>query len=401
MNATTAIERPAASAPRQARLLLTLLERLRVGSLELTTPDGHALRFEGAADGPRAELVVRDWRACGLILWSGDIGFAEAYRDGLVDSPDLTAVLRLAIANEAVLDRAVFGGSLSAAWHWLKHRLRPNDRSGSRRNIHAHYDLGNDFYALWLDPTFTYSSAVFNGDFSRSLGEAQRAKYARILDTLQLRPGMNVLEIGCGWGGFAEYAAERGIAVHGITISPAQLEYARRRTAALPGVRLEMCDYRDVRGQYDAVVSIEMFEAVGERYWPAFFGCLRGRLRPGGRAVVQAITIAERHFARYRAGSDFVQQFVFPGGMLASPERFAAAAGRAGLATGGSFEFGPDYAETLRRWRVAFEARLDAVRALRFDEAFIRIWRLYLCYCEAAFDACRISVRQSCLERGR
>jgi cyclopropane-fatty-acyl-phospholipid synthase len=401
MNATRAIDRPSASAPRQARLLLGLLERLHVGSLQLTTPEGDVVRFVGPVDGSRAELVVRDWRACGKILWSGDIGFAEAYRDGLVDSPDLTAVLRLAIENESVLDRAVFGGALGTAWHWLRHRLRPNSRAGSRRNIHAHYDLGNDFYTLWLDRSFTYSSALFDGSASQTLEGAQHAKYAKILDTLQLRPGMRVLEVGCGWGGFAEHAGSRGIEVHGITISPAQLEYARRRTEALPGVHLELCDYRDLRGEYDAVVSIEMFEAVGEKYWPTYFECLRDRLRAGGRAVVQTITIDERHFARYRTGSDFIQQFIFPGGMLASPEGFARSALRAGLATSGSFRFGPDYAETLRRWRSAFEERLEAVRSLGFDEAFIRIWRMYLCYCEAAFDAGRISVMQTCLERTR
>jgi cyclopropane-fatty-acyl-phospholipid synthase len=401
MNATRALDRPLASAPRQARLLLGILERLRVGHLQLTTPEGDVVRFRGNSDGTHADLAIRDWRAASLILWSGDIGFAEAYRDGLLDSTNLTAVLRLALENEAVLDRAVFGGALSTAWHWLKHRLRPNNRAGSRRNIHAHYDLGNDFYALWLDSSFTYSSALFDGNDALPLEVAQRAKYDHILDTLHAAPGMRVLEIGCGWGGFAERAAQRGVEVHGITISPAQLSYGRARTQHLPGVNLDLCDYRDVRGEYDAVVSIEMFEAVGERYWPQFFTCVRERLRAGGRAVIQSITIDERHFSRYRSGSDFIQQFIFPGGMLASPERFAAGAMRAGLRTDGTMTFGGDYAETLRRWRSAFEARLDEVRGLGFDEPFVRIWRLYLCYCEAAFDASRISVMQTCLERTR
>ena len=401
MNATRAIERPSVGAPRQARLLLGLLERLRVGRLQLTTPEGDCVHFVGALDGTRAELVIRDWKACGKILWSGDIGFAEAYRGGLVDSPDLTAVLRLAIENESVLDRAVFGGAFSTVWHWLRHSLRRNNRAGSRRNIHAHYDLGNDFYALWLDKSFTYSSALFDATGSQTLEQAQQAKYARIVAALQLRPGMRVLEVGCGWGGFAEHAGALGIEVHGITISAAQLEYARRRTASMPEVHLELRDYRDLTGEYDAVVSIEMFEAVGERYWPQFFATVRDRLRVGGRAVVQTITIDERHFERYRAGSDFIQQFIFPGGMLPSPERFAAGAQRAGLATAGSFSFGPDYAQTLRRWREAFEQQLDSVRTLGFDDPFVRIWRMYLCYCEAAFDAGRISVMQSCLERNR
>ena len=399
MSATRILDRPLSNAPRAARLLLALFDRLQVGGLDITTPEGDQLHFNGRSEGTRASLVIRDWRACAAILWSGDIGFAEAYRDDLLDMPDPTAVLRVALQNEAVLERAVFGGALSSAWHWLRHHLRRNSRAGSRRNIHAHYDLGNDFYSLWLDPGFTYSSALFAGDFGRPLQQAQDAKYQQIIDTLQLRPGMQVLEIGCGWGGFAAYAGARGIDVHGVTISRAQLAYAQARTRDLPGVHLELCDYRDIRGEYDAVVSIEMFEAVGERYWPAFFATVRDRLKAGGRAVVQTITIDERHFRRYRAGSDFIQQFIFPGGMLASPERFAAHAQRQGLATRGGLEFGRDYAETLRRWRAAFEARLDEGRALGFDEAFVRVWRLYLCYCEAAFDAGRISVMQSCLER--
>ncbi|MEI8297805.1 MAG: cyclopropane-fatty-acyl-phospholipid synthase family protein [Pseudomonadota bacterium] len=399
MSATHALAHPRSNIPAAARLLLSLLGRLQAGRLDLITPEGDELRFRGIADGARAALRINDWKACGAILRSGDIGFAEAYRDGLLDTADLTAVLRVALQNEAVLEPAVFGSALANAWHWLRHYLRRNSRAGSRRNIHAHYDLGNDFYSLWLDPTFTYSSAYFGGDYSATLQDAQQAKYQQILDVLRLEPGMRVLEIGCGWGGFAEYAGSRGIAVHGVTISTAQLEFAQERTRGLAGVELELCDYRDIRGEYDAVVSIEMFEAVGEAYWPAFFATVRDRLKAGGRAVVQTITIRERHFLRYRAGSDFIQQFIFPGGMLASPERFAAAARRQDLASAGSVDFGPDYAETLRRWRVAFEANLSSVRELGFDEAFIRIWRLYLCYCEAAFDASRISVMQTCLVR--
>ncbi len=387
------------TAPSSARLLLGLLKQLRVGRLDLVTPQGEALQFEGRSHGAKAALRINDWKACAAILRHGDIGFAEAYRDGLLDTPDLAAVLQVVLQNEAVLEPTIFGGALSNAWHWLRHRLRRNSRAGSRRNIHAHYDLGNEFYSLWLDPSFTYSSAYFAGDHSKSLENAQHAKYQQILDTLHLTPGIRVLEIGCGWGGFAEYAGTRGIAVHGVTISAAQLAFAQERTRGLAGVELELRDYRDLTGQYDAVVSIEMFEAVGEAYWPAFFATVRDRLKAGARAAVQTITIDERHFLRYRAGSDFIQQFIFPGGMLASPERFAAQAQRQSLKTTGSVYFGTDYAETLRRWRSAFEASLNEVRNRGFDEAFIRIWRLYLCYCEAAFDAGRISVMQTCLER--
>ncbi|MCX7057888.1 MAG: class I SAM-dependent methyltransferase, partial [Proteobacteria bacterium] len=229
MSATRALAHPRPNIPASARLLLALLGRLQAGRLDLITPEGDELRFRGIADGARATLRINDWKACGAILRSGDIGFAEAYRDGLLDTADLTAVLRVALQNEAVLEPAVFGSALANAWHWLRHYLRRNSRAGSRRNIHAHYDLGNDFYSLWLDPTFTYSSAYFGGDYSATLQDAQQAKYQQILDVLRLEPGMRVLEIGCGWGGFAEYAGSRGIAVHGVTISTAQLEFAQAR----------------------------------------------------------------------------------------------------------------------------------------------------------------------------
>jgi cyclopropane-fatty-acyl-phospholipid synthase len=385
------------SVPASGRLFLSLLERIRVGHVSLILPDGERRVFGDPHALPGARLELHDWRACGAILRKGDIGFADAWRSFWVDTPDLAALLRVAIRNEHALQRTVYGGWLAQLWYGLRHRLRPNTRSGSRRNIHAHYDIGNAFYSQWLDPSFTYSSAFFDGDFNQPLEGAQRAKFQRIIDTLGLRAGMRILEIGCGWGGFAMHAARQGIHVHGVTISPAQLEFANARVheAGLSEhVQLELRDYRTLTGQYDGIVSIEMFEAVGEKFWPDYFTILRERLRPGARALVQTITIDEPHFAAYRATSDFIREFIFPGGMLPSPERFVAAARRGKLTAQTSLAFGRDYAETLRHWRAAFEAQLDTIRVQGFDEIFVRTWRLYLAYCEAGFDEGRTDVMQ-------
>ncbi|WP_047391994.1 cyclopropane-fatty-acyl-phospholipid synthase family protein [Chitinibacter sp. ZOR0017] len=391
-----------AAMPAAARVFLSLLGRLQQGHLQLQTPEGDYLTFGNLHEPPSAFLQISDWRACQRILQAGDIGFAESYQAGWIDSPDLTSLLRLAIRNEAVLEQMLFGGWLGKLWYRLKHLLRANTRRGSQKNIHAHYDIGNDFYRLWLDPSWTYSSAVFAGDLQQSLQAAQVAKYQRIIDVLGLKAGDRVLEIGCGWGGFAEQAGRQGIAVHGITISPSQLAVAQARIDAArlnDLVALEICDYRDLTGQYDAIVSIEMFEAVGEAYWPRYFSTVAERLKPGGKALVQSITIDEAYFERYRSGTDFIQQYIFPGGMLPSPSGFVAQAAKAGLSTAEQYRFGPDYAETLRRWRQGFEAALEAVRGQGFDEAFIRIWRLYLCYCEAGFDEGRTDVVQFCLQK--
>ncbi|MDN0082837.1 cyclopropane-fatty-acyl-phospholipid synthase family protein [Crenobacter sp. SG2305] len=399
MTSTHTLVRPTGAAPAAARVFLRLLGRLRHGHLRLIAPDGSRLLFGDLHHPVRAELQLYDWRACTAILRGGDIGFAEAWRDGWLDTPDLVALLSLVLQNEAAMGRALHGGVLAGVWYWLRHWLRTNSRAGSRRNIHAHYDLGNDFYRLWLDESWSYSCAWFGGDFGQSLTVAQRSKNQRIIEVLGLQPGMRVLEIGCGWGGFAEQACRQGIAVHGVTLSPSQMAFASRRLAGQSLATLTLCDYRDLHGEYDAIVSVEMFEAVGERYWPGYFKTLRRCLRPGGQALVQSITIDEVLFEHYRRGSDFIQQFIFPGGMLPSRERFQSAAARQGLVLSDRADFGADYAETLRRWRAAFEAQREAVRALGFDEAFIRTWLLYLCYCEVGFDAGRTGVSQFLLRK--
>ncbi len=379
-----------------ARLLLQMLARLRHGSLRLQTPDGETLVFNGAGGGPAADLVLRDWGVCAELLRGGDVAFADAYLDGRWESGDLASLLLLAAINERALEQAIHGSWWMRAALKLRHALNANTRRGSRRNIEAHYDLGNDFFRLWLDPGMTYSAAVFAGDPRLPLEQAQQAKYERVLQRLGAKPGDRILEIGCGWGAFAEHAAaSRGCRVHGVTLSPSQLAYARERIERRGLGHLatfELRDYRDLAGAYDHIVSIEMFEAVGERWWRAYFEKLAGLLSPGGRAVVQVITIADGLFPQYRRGCDFIQQRVFPGGMLPSQSGFRRGAGSAGLLVENAFAFGPDYAETLRRWARAFQERAAEVRELGYDERFLRLWRFHLAYCEAGFRAGRTNV---------
>ena len=379
----------AAAPPPAARIILTLLSKLRHGALTLTTPDG-VCRHYGDASAPVA-LELKNWNLFTAAMRSGDIGFAETYIAGDWASSNLAGLIELLVRNRAQIEKLVYGSWLGSLAYRIRHLLNRNSRTGSRKNIHAHYDIGNPFYRLWLDPSMTYSSALFTEAAGGDLELAQAAKYRRILDQLALARGARVLEIGCGWGGFAEFAArDADAAVTGLTLSTEQLAYARSRiaNAGLSGqVDLQLCDYRDSVGQYDAIASIEMFEAVGESYWPSYFACIARSLKPGGRACIQTIVIADELFERYRKGTDFIQQFIFPGGMLPSPSRFVRLAAEHGLQVVDQFGFGIDYADTLAAWRKAFHARLDAVRAQGFDERFILTWEFYLCYCEAAFRA--------------
>jgi len=388
---------PPAGASPSVRLLFALLARIARGELVVVDPDGRAHRF-GRNDGTgRGEVRFRDWRLARDILTAGDVGFAEAWMDGRWDTPDLPGLITVLAHNQAALERAFYGHAWSRALFRLKHWWNANSRRQARRNIVAHYDLGNDFYQLWLDPTMTYSSALFGGDFAQSLAAAQAAKYARVLEALALPPGAHILEIGSGWGGFAEAAARAGYRVTGLSLSDAQTAFARERLARAglaDRATLHLRDYRDERGTYDGVASIEMFEAVGEKYWPVYFRAVRRALRPGGRACVQTITIADARFERYRTQSDFIQQYIFPGGMLASPSRFVAEAGAAGLVPVDVHAAARDYAETIARWLAAFDANVDAVRAQGFDQRFIRCWRFYLAYCIAGFASGSTDVAQ-------
>jgi cyclopropane-fatty-acyl-phospholipid synthase len=401
MTAATMPAQLSPDAPRSARIALSMLERLAHGTLRMRLPDGSVRSFgEGA---PEAELSISSWTVFDEVLRRGDIGFAQAWIDGHWDSEHLDQVLGLMVANRAHLEVAIYGTWWGQLFDRIRHLFNRNTRSGSRRNISAHYDLGNDFYKLWLDPSMTYSSALFEGSEDRSLEAAQQAKNRRMLAELGLAPGQSLLEIGCGWGGMAEAASARGLAVTGLTLSREQRDFAIERLERIGADRAQILlkDYRDETGQYDGIVSVEMFEAVGEAWWPAYFQCLRRCLKPGARAVIQTIVIADPLFERYRRGTDFIQQYVFPGGMLPSPSRFEALARKAGLAVKARLAFGHDYAKTLSIWRSRFLSVLPQVREQGFDRRFIRTWDFYLAYCEAAFRHASTDVLQYTLEAPR
>jgi cyclopropane-fatty-acyl-phospholipid synthase len=334
-------------------------------------------------------MNVHDEIMFSQILARGDIGLAEAYIDGVWDSSDLTGVMTLLAKNRDALRSAVYGRWQSLLMARIRHLLNSNSKTGSRKNIMAHYDLGNDFYKLWLDPSMSYSSALYRAVDDGNLETAQRAKYRRILRRLGAQPNEHVLEIGCGWGGFAEMAVADGLKTTGVTLSPAQLEWAQKR---VPEADLRLQDYRDINQQFDHIVSIEMFEAVGERWWPSYFKTVKKALKPGGRAVIQSITIRDDMFGDYRKSTDFIQQHVFPGGMLPSRSAFRAAAAKQGLTVRNEYAFGVDYARTLAEWHSSFEAQWPQIAAQGFDEKFRRLWRMYLCYCEAGFLAGTVDV---------
>jgi cyclopropane-fatty-acyl-phospholipid synthase len=392
------------SAPPAARAVFGLLAQLRHGSLDVRLPDGTMTHFGSAASGgPRAAIALRNWNACAAALKSGDIGFAETYIAGDWTTPDLATLLKVFTANRDEVEKVIYGSWWGSLLYRARHLFNRNSRRGSKKNIHAHYDLGNDFYRLWLDPTMNYSSAWFEDDAAGDLSAAQQAKTRRALTECGVQRGDRVLEIGCGWGALAETAArDFGASLTGVTLSTEQLEWARQRLAAagLPG-DLRLQDYRDIDDPpFDGVVSIEMFEAVGRRYWPGFFRAVKSRLKPGGKACIQSITIRDDLFERYVRSTDFIQQYVFPGGLLPSRLEFRRAAEAAGLELVGEFDFGLDYAETLRRWRARFLGSETAVRELGFDTRFMRTWEFYLAYCEAAFAARNTSVVQFTLQRG-
>jgi cyclopropane-fatty-acyl-phospholipid synthase len=376
-------------------LPLRWLEGVCTGSITVGLPGGKSLSSKGATPGPDAALQVNDLTMVMRSLVAGDVGFAESYIKGGWDTSDLRKVIEFGVRNQDVLSSVMSPSKISNFVIRLRHRLNANSRRGSVRNIAAHYDLGNAFYSHWLDETMTYSSALFETR-DEPLADAQKRKYRRLAKKLELEPGDRVLEIGCGWGGFAEVAAgEFGSHVICLTLSEEQAKYARGRIAraGLSGkveVRLE--DYRDVNGVFDKIVSIEMFEAVGEKYWPIFFEVLRQSLKSSGRAALQVITLRDDKFDDYRRHPDFIQRFIFPGGMLPSAEMLARVANRAGIEILDVFYFGQSYAETLRRWDRAFRECWPEILSLGFDEPFRRMWQYYLNYCEVGFDLGEINV---------
>ena len=370
--------------------------RLAVGTLSVTLHNGEHRTFRGGQSGPHAEMVVNRPRALRRMLLGGAVGLGESYMDGDWDSPDPAALLHLGDLNERALGHTVEANPLDSLIRRIWHRLHDNSRSGSRRNISAHYDLGNDFYSRWLDPSMTYSAALFDGKCD-DLEAAQVNKYHTLAQDIGLAPGMTVLEIGCGWGGFAEIAArDYGARVVGLTLSSKQMDWANRRmreAGVQNQVEIRLQDYRDVGGTFDRIVSVEMIEAVGERWWPTYFSTLRDRLKPGGKAGLQAITIADDRFESYRTGCDFIQRYVFPGGMLPSPAVLQAQADGVGLDLKTTRCFAMDYERTLAEWLHAFEAAWPSIHPLGFDLRFKRLWEYYIAYCRAGFRSGAIDVR--------
>ncbi len=391
------------SAPMAARRVLQLLEKMEHGTLTVQFPD-RSSKVYGNGAMPHAAISLRNWNVFLASMKSGDIGFAETYIAGDWTTPALSDLLRVMIQNRRVVEDLIYGSWWGRMIYRVKHLLNRNHKANSRKNIHAHYDLGNAFYELWLDGTMNYSSALFEGDFSRSMQAAQNAKVRRALQATDVTAGSRVLEIGCGWGALAEMATlEMGAHVTGVTLSTEQLAFANARmkwNGKTEQADLRLQDYRDIDdGPYDAVCSIEMIEAVGQEYWPTYFQTVSKMLKPGGKACIQSIVIDDALFDRYVKSTDFIQQYIFPGGCLPSPSEFRRQARLAGLEVVDELKFGPDYAETLRRWRHDFLAHEAQVLTLGFDTAFIRTWEFYLAYCEAAFDEANTDVIQFTLKK--
>ena len=392
-----------ARTPATARTVFRLLQQLRHGALTLSLPDG-SVQTVGDGQGPHLQLQLHNWKPFAAALKSGDIGFAESYIAGDWSTPHLPELLRLLAANRQALDDVIHGSWLGRLAYRVRHLLHRNTRANSRKNIHAHYDLGNPFYRLWLDGTMNYSSAWFDGRLEQDLAQAQHAKVRRALRMAGVQAGHRVLEIGCGWGALAEKATQEfGAQLTGVTLSNEQLAWAQERLARqglAQQADLRLQDYRDILdAPFDAICSIEMIEAVGREYWPTYFESVARLLKPGGRACIQTIVIKDALFDRYIRSTDFIQQYIFPGGCLPSPAKFRQGAQQAGLSVVDELNFGRDYAETCRRWRHQFLAQREQVLALGFDERFMRIWEFYLAYCEAGFEAGDIDVVQFTLAR--
>lgn len=384
----------------RARLFLQILNQAKHGTIHLSLPDGRQEVFgEGL---PHIRIEVREWAAIDLLFDKGDIGLAMATIENILVVDDMVALVEWACKNDQDLSQALHGTWYGTLFSKFRHLLNFNSRSGAKKNIMAHYDLGNEFYRLWLDQSMTYSSAIFEKP-EQPLFEAQMAKYDRIIDTLNLKSGDHLLEIGCGWGGFYSRAVERtGCQVTAVMNSPEQARHNQKQIDAKglsANVKLVQQDYRDIAGKFDKIASIEMIEAVGEKYWGAFFGKVSSSLKPKGAAVVQGITIREDLFSSYRKNTDFIQQYVFPGGMLLTNNAFEDNGKKNGMQLSNMFEFGLSYAETLKIWRQNFQKAHPEVLAMGFDEKFTRLWNLYLSYCEGAFRAGRINVGQFLLEK--
>jgi len=378
-----------------ARLLRRLLNQVQHGRLTLVLPSGKVIYGQGSLAGPEAQIIIKSWRCLRRLLMGGDIGFAQAYIAGEWTSADLTSVVRFAVRNRDTLLSSLRGSVWMRALNRIGHLFNANTRRGSRRNIEAHYDLGNDFYRRWLDPSMLYSSAIWN-ETTHNLESAQEYKLQCIAEKLALEGGEKVLEIGCGWGALARFLAKHdGAYVTGITLSPSQLAWANQsiiEAGQEKDIDLRLQDYRDLEGQFDRIVSIEMFEAVGEAYWPEYFATMKRCLKPDGRAVLQIISIEDSRYENYRRKADFIQKFIFPGGFLPSDKVLERDLMKAGLVVKEVEHFGRSYARTLAEWRERFVANWPEIEKLGFDDRFRRLWEYYLCYCEGGFEEGAINV---------
>ena len=383
--------------PRYFAATFQLAQKLRNGRIDFVLPDGRRFRVDAPNPGPFAEITIHNPDTFARLIREGDLGMADAYLEGWWSTPDLQAFMDVVHADNNEAYDSFAGMQLVRLWERLRFWMNRNTKDQAKKNISYHYDLGNEFYSLWLDETMTYSSAIFETG-QESLEKAQIAKYKSMVDQMGAQPGDHVLEIGCGWGGFAEYAAkERGLKVTGLTISREQYDYATARIqkAGLSDkVQFKLQDYRDETGIYDGIASIEMFEAVGEQYWPIYFQTLRDRLKPGKNATLQIITVEDARFEIYRKSVDFIQKYIFPGGMLPSPSVLRNEVEKAGLNVMKSIEFGESYSQTLRRWHETFNQRWEDVALLGFDGRFRRMWNFYLTSCAAGFHSGCIDVTQ-------
>ena len=383
--------------PQIIKKFLGSFDQIYYGSISVTMPDGKVYDFSGKEDGPKADLVIYDIRAISQFIKKGDIGFAESYRNKGWDSLDLVSLFTFGLKNEEILGRYIYGSFLGRLIARIGYLFKLNTVRGSKKNIHAHYDIGNDFYQLWLDKSMTYSSAIFE-DESQDLISAQHRKYDRIIENMH--SSGKLLEIGCGWGGFAEKALLKGdYSLKALTLSQEQYHYAKNRLQGNANIAIE--DYRIQKGKYDQIVSIEMFEAVGESFWDTYFSKVKALLAEKGKAIIQTITIDDKYFERYRESGDAIRTFIFPGGMLPSVERFVTASSKAKLVVTDKFAFGESYALTMKHWLMAFEKNIEKIKSLGFDEKFLRIWRFYLTFCIASFQSGRTNVMQIILEHAR
>ncbi|MAI18215.1 MAG: SAM-dependent methyltransferase [Rhodobacteraceae bacterium TMED111] len=388
--------------PRYFAQVFEMIKKMNSGRLDFELPDGRVFRANGKQPGPVSQLKIHNADVFARLIREGDLGFCDAYLDGWWSTPDLQAFLDLIHADNDEMYDSFPGMGIVRTWEKFRFWLQSNSKSQAKKNISYHYDLGNDFYKLWLDDTMTYSSAIFETG-QESTEKAQLAKYASLIDQMGAKKGDHILEIGCGWGGFAEFAAkERGLKVTGLTISKEQLKYAEKRIsdAGLTDmVNFKLQDYRDERGKYDGIASIEMFEAVGEKYWPAYFQCVKNCLYPGKQATLQIITIQEARWEIYRRGVDFIQKYIFPGGMLPSPIVLRSEVERAGLKVVKSIEFGESYSQTLRRWHETFNSKWDEISQMGFDDRFQRMWNFYLTSCASTFQYGNCDVTQITIEK--